>query len=68
MSGIRATWHRFWRDSDGVTSTEYAVMLALILGVCTTSINCLGLSTRQTFQSAGDAMQTSGGESDDAGS
>jgi len=64
MRGILVPWQKLLRDSDGVTSTEYAIMLALILGVCTSAINCLGYRTSQTFQSAGDAMQTSGGESD----
>ena len=63
MRGILPPWRKLLRDSDGVTSTEYAIMLALILGVCTSAINCLGYRTSQTFQSAGNAMQTSGGES-----
>ncbi len=64
MRGILPPWRNLHDDSDGVTSTEYAIMLALILGVCTSAVNCLGYRTGQTFQSAGDAMQTSGGESD----
>ncbi len=65
---MQASWRRLLRDSDGVTSTEYAVVLALILGVCTTSINCLGLRTAQTFQNAGNAMQTGSSQSGSAGS
>jgi Flp pilus assembly pilin Flp len=64
MRGFLPPWRNLHDDSDGVTSTEYAIMLALILGVCTSAVNCLGYRTGQTFQSAGDAMQTSGGESD----
>jgi Flp pilus assembly pilin Flp len=65
MRGIPATWRQLLRDSDGVTSTEYAIMLALILGVCTSAVNCLGYNTNRTFQNAGDAMQSADGESDD---
>lgn len=64
MRGFLPPWRNLYDDSDGVTSTEYAIMLALILGVCTSAVNCLGYRTGQTFQSAGDAMQTSGGEAD----
>lgn len=46
----------------GVTSTEYAVMLALMLGVAVSSINCLGAKTNQTFQRTGDAIS---GEAED---
>jgi Flp pilus assembly pilin Flp len=44
------------RRRRGVTSTEYAVMLALMLGVAMTAINCLGRSTQQTFQRTRNAI------------
>jgi Flp pilus assembly pilin Flp len=47
-------------DERGVTSTEYAVMLALILGTCTTAVNCLGQSANNTFQSVSSSISTSG--------
>ena len=47
----------------GVTSTEYAIMLALLLGVAMSSINCLGKTTNAVFTYTG--QQMGGGGSDD---
>ena len=47
----------------GVTSTEYAVMLALMLGVAVSSINCLGRKTNAVFMYT--EQQMGGGGSDD---
>jgi len=52
---------RWLRDEDAVTSTEYAVMLALMLGVCTSAINCLGQATNNTFQDVSDSIGSSAG-------
>ena len=49
------------RDDKAVTSTEYAVMLALILGICTSAINCLGLAANNTFQNVGNSIEQSNG-------
>ena len=46
------------RDERAVTSTEYAVLLALLLGVMTSSINCLGRVSQRTFERAGQSMST----------
>jgi Flp pilus assembly pilin Flp len=43
-------------DDDAVTSTEYAVMLALLLGICTSAINCLGVHSQATYQRVGDTL------------
>lgn len=44
------------RARRGVTSTEYAVMLALMLGIAMSAINCLGLSARNSFDRTGEAI------------
>ncbi len=49
-----------WREERGVTSTEYAVMLALILGTCTSAVNCLGRGTNSAFQSVSSSISTAG--------
>jgi Flp pilus assembly pilin Flp len=38
------------RRRRGVTSTEYAVMLALMLGVAMSSVQCLGLTAHRVFE------------------
>ena len=43
----------FWKNEDGPTSVEYAVMLALIVVVCLVSITNLGTKTSGTFSSVG---------------
>jgi pilus assembly protein Flp/PilA len=37
------------KDEDGPTAVEYAVMLALIVGACLTSVNYLTQQTRACF-------------------
>ena len=41
----------FWKNEDGPTSVEYAVMLALIVVVCLVSITNLGTKTSGTYSS-----------------
>jgi pilus assembly protein Flp/PilA len=40
---------RFLREEDGPTAVEYAVMLALIIVVCITTIQTLGSNAKATF-------------------
>jgi pilus assembly protein Flp/PilA len=42
---LRLLW-----DEDGPTAVEYAVMLALIVGVCLAGITFLGTQTRSGFE------------------
>lgn len=39
----------FFREEDGPTAVEYAVMLALIIVVCIISIRAVGTTTSGTF-------------------
>jgi pilus assembly protein Flp/PilA len=50
----------FLKREDGPTAVEYAVMLALIIVVCITSIAVLGTNTNNTFTKAGSAVKTAG--------
>ena len=45
---IRKLWD-FFRDEDGPTAVEYAVMLALIIVVCILSITALGSNANKVF-------------------
>lgn len=39
----------FFRREDGPTAVEYAVMMALIIVVCMTTIGTLGTNSNQTY-------------------
>jgi pilus assembly protein Flp/PilA len=43
----------FLRSEDGPTAVEYAVMMALVIVVCMTSITTLGANANKTFQTVG---------------
>jgi pilus assembly protein Flp/PilA len=45
----------FLRNEDGPTGVEYAVMLALIVVVCLTSIAGMGSNANKTFTRVGTA-------------
>ena len=56
---IRARLADFYRDEDGPTAVEYAVMLALIIVVCLAAIQFIGNSANNTFSSVGSAVNAS---------
>jgi pilus assembly protein Flp/PilA len=43
---------RLLTDESGPTAVEYAVLLALIVGVCITSVNVLAHSTGDSFNTS----------------
>jgi pilus assembly protein Flp/PilA len=47
-SMVRKLWD-FFRDEDGPTAVEYAVMLALIIVVCILAITALGTNANKVF-------------------
>jgi pilus assembly protein Flp/PilA len=50
MSRILREVKRFWKNEEGPTAVEYAVMLALIILVCYTAISTFGESTNSMFK------------------
>ncbi|HTU27689.1 MAG TPA: hypothetical protein VMF30_19920 [Pirellulales bacterium] len=56
----RRTLGRLWHDNAAVTSVEYAVMLALILGVILISIKLLGSNTKALWSSNNGSLQSAG--------
>jgi pilus assembly protein Flp/PilA len=48
---------RFLESEDGPTAVEYAVMLALIVVVCLTTIQSLGTNANTTFQKVSTSIQ-----------
>jgi len=51
----------FLVSDDGPTSVEYAVMLAMIIGVCVLTINLMGSSTAASFSDSADQISTTMG-------
>lgn len=49
---------RFLRAEDGPTAVEYAVMLALIVIVCLTSIQSIGTKANTTFTKVASSLAT----------
>ena len=47
---------RWWRDEEGTTAVEYAVMLALIIAVCIGSVAALTTETQKSFNDSGAAI------------
>jgi pilus assembly protein Flp/PilA len=50
---------RFLRSEDGPTAVEYAIMLALIIIVCVSSIALIGTRANLTFNTVGQALPAS---------
>jgi len=51
----------FLRDESGPTATEYAVMLALIVGTCLVSIGFFGSSAGGSFVDTSNRLDTAMG-------
>ncbi len=49
-------WLEFFREEDGATAVEYAVMLALIVAVCAGAVVNLADATNQSFSDSRDAI------------
>lgn len=45
-----------WRDEQGSTTVEYAVIIALIVGVCIAAVSTLTQATRQSFENSSAAI------------
>ena len=52
---------RFVRDESGATAVEYAVMLALIIGVCITAVGFFGSTASGSWTDTGNKLSTSMG-------
>lgn len=46
----------FFQEEDGTTAVEYAVMLALIIGVCIGSVTVLATATADSFNTSANAI------------
>jgi len=56
LSSFSLRVSEFLRREDGPTAVEYAVMLALIIVVCITTIGTLGANANQTFSKVGSRL------------
>ena len=48
----------FFKDEEGATMVEYALMLALIAIVCITAVQVIGTQANTTFTTSGNALST----------
>ncbi len=48
----------FFRSEDGPTAVEYAVMLALLMGVFIVSIKLIGAETKTSVENSSDKIDT----------
>jgi pilus assembly protein Flp/PilA len=61
MKRLRVLVARFTKSEDGPTAVEYAVMLALIVVVCLTSVQLIGTRANATFTSVSAKLPSGGG-------
>lgn len=47
---------RFLREEDGPTAVEYAVIIALIVVVCISSVNALSTATKASLDASSNAI------------
>jgi pilus assembly protein Flp/PilA len=50
----------FLKDEDGPTAVEYAVMMALVIAVCITSVTVLGSNSNNTYSYVGTQVKVKG--------
>jgi pilus assembly protein Flp/PilA len=58
MKSIFVACRRFVREEEGPTAVEYAVMLALIIVACITTVRTLGTNANASFQKVTTTLQT----------
>jgi pilus assembly protein Flp/PilA len=57
IKSVTKSIRRFAASEAGPTAIEYAVMLALIIVVCISSIQMMGCQTAQAYQRLADVIQ-----------
>lgn len=53
---MRTLFKRLLVEEDGPTAVEYAVMLALIVGLCISSVGLLSARTGDSFESSANQL------------
>lgn len=56
MKSFAGKLRRFLASEDGPTAVEYAVMLALIVVVCLTTITTIGTRANDTFNTIANSL------------
>ena len=57
INRLPKTVRRFLCDESGPTAVEYAVMLALIVGVCISAVQVLAVSTQDSMDTSSEAIR-----------
>jgi pilus assembly protein Flp/PilA len=55
---MRTLLKRLLVEDDGPTAVEYAVMLALIVGLCITSVGLLSAQTGSSFENSASELNS----------
>ena len=56
MRNVAKKFVEFMKKEDGPTAVEYAVMLALIIIVCLTTISSIGTNSSTTFNNVSQSI------------
>jgi pilus assembly protein Flp/PilA len=59
MQRLKQQLARLWREEDGPTAVEYAVMLSLIIAACVASVRSMSTATRSSFDASAQAISGS---------
>ena len=58
MKNLARKIRGFLGSEDGATAVEYAVMVALIIAACITTVNIMGTDVNNTFDKVNQALPT----------
>ena len=53
---LKKVGHRLLSSEDGPTTVEYAVLIALIVGVCIATAQAMATATAESFDTSADAI------------
>jgi len=55
---LRRAWRRFLREQSGMTSVEYAVLVAFVLLICAAAVAAFKAPAGSAFQNSGTSIGT----------
>ncbi|MEM7225544.1 MAG: Flp family type IVb pilin [Pseudomonadota bacterium] len=61
MMGMARLFHRLWKDESGISSVEYALLLALIAAGIAVAASALGNAVENEINAAAGCISATGG-------
>ena len=61
MMGMARLFHRLWKDESGISSVEYALLLALIAAGIAVAASALGNAVENEINQAADCISATSG-------